>query len=45
MGTYKITIAGLERELEFFPVSDKLDMQLLLCLAMLKLPKHLLKNC
>ena len=25
MGTYKITIAGLERELELFPVSDKLD--------------------
>ena len=25
MGTYKITIAGHERELELFPVSDKLD--------------------
>ena len=25
MGTYKITIAGYERELELFPVSDKLD--------------------
>ncbi len=25
MGTYKIKIAGLERELEMFPVNDKLD--------------------
>ena len=25
MVTYKITIAGHERELELFPVSDKLD--------------------
>lgn len=25
MGTYKMTIAGHERELELFPVSDKLD--------------------
>lgn len=25
MGTYKINIAGIERELEMFPVNDKLD--------------------
>ncbi len=25
MSTYKMTVAGLERELELFPVSDKLD--------------------
>ena len=49
MGTYKITIAGLERELELFPVSDKLDIADFIIFAAVPITeasaKELLKIC
>ena len=49
MGTYKITIAGLERELEFFPVSDKLDIAAFIMFGDVEITeasaKELLKIC
>lgn len=49
MGTYKITIAGLERELELFPVSDKLDIAAFIMFGDVEITevsaKELLKIC
>ncbi len=49
MGTYKITIAGHERELEFFPVSDKLDIAAFIMFGDVEITevsaKELLKIC
>lgn len=49
MGTYKITIAGLERELELFPVSDKLDFAAFIMFGDVEITeasaKELLKIC
>lgn len=49
MGTYKITIAGHERELEFFPVSDKLDIAAFIMFGDVEITeasaKELLKVC
>lgn len=48
MGTYKITIAGHERELELFPVSDKLDIAAFIMFGDVEITeaaKELLKIC
>ena len=49
MGTYEITIAGHERELELFPVSDKLDIAAFIMFGDVEITevsaKDLLKIC
>lgn len=49
MGTYKITITGHERELELFPVSDKLDIAAFIMFGDVEITevsaKELLKIC
>lgn len=49
MGTYKIKIAGLERELEMFPVNDKLDIAAFIMFGDVKMTEktasELLKIC
>ena len=49
MGTYKIKIAGLERELELFPVDDKIDIAAFIMFGDVEITKkvaeELLKIC